>query len=296
MSDLTAETVSPNGTDVVSWRHCDVHTRSTFNILSLCISTLVICVWNAVHPDIPRRTTPRWKVYLTRFCGLLIGLFLPELLVLNAIDQWIIARILLSRMNERDNDSPNLKFPFLKVAWWKELGQSDMLPFLRFGWWKEVNNLTVEHKDQLLSLTEESIQDHSKAGALAKLLFCWQLLVFIINCVGRRMQHLPLSLLEITTLAHALCGLATFALYWHKPHSVNNAIVIVPVNDDVAIDRDKKSNGDHKQFVKYILYPFYIVYVIASCFIIAESIRQLFALPSGAFEVPALICYLPHFS
>lgn len=66
--------------------------RSTYNILSLCITTLVICVWSAIHLDIPtyrQSATPsllrsvRWK---------LGALIVPELFLIAAFMQFLSAR------------------------------------------------------------------------------------------------------------------------------------------------------------------------------------------------------------
>lgn len=69
----------------------------------------------------------------------------------------------------------------------------------------------------LPDMSEHEIADRCKASALAKALLCAQVLSFCGSCVARLQQRLPLSLVEVTTLAHSLCALAAYTLWWAKP-------------------------------------------------------------------------------
>ncbi|KZW01082.1 hypothetical protein EXIGLDRAFT_761092 [Exidia glandulosa HHB12029] len=70
------------------------------------------------------------------------------------------------------------------------------------------------------------IADRSKAGATGKALLCCQVLYFCGSCVARLRQSLPLSLLEITTIAHSLCALLAYAMWWYKPQDVEQPTLI----------------------------------------------------------------------
>ena len=50
-----------------------------------------------------------------------------------------------------------------------------------------------------------------------KALLIIQLGWFCTNCASRLFQHLSLSLLEVSTAAHALCTLVTYLVWWSKP-------------------------------------------------------------------------------
>ena len=43
---------------------------------------------------------------------------------------------------------------------------------------------------------------------------------FCTNCVSRLVQHLSLSLLEVSTAAHAFCTLVTYLVWWFKPMNI----------------------------------------------------------------------------
>lgn len=79
------------GDRLVSWRSSDRTTRGTYDIISLCLATLFICVWSAVHVSIPPNPRVQWRITFHRIVWMLIGLFLPEVLVLKATKELIQA-------------------------------------------------------------------------------------------------------------------------------------------------------------------------------------------------------------
>lgn len=78
----------------------------------------------------------------------------------------------------------------------------------------------------LPDISEESIQDKSKANSLAKGVVCVQAFWFILQTIFRLADGLPISLLELSTAAHSLCALLVYALWWRKPLDVESPTVI----------------------------------------------------------------------
>ncbi len=76
-------------------------------------------------------------------------------------------------------------------------------------------------------LPYEDIVSFGKADAIAKALLILQVSWFLITCIIRHAQGLPLCLLEITTIAHAACTLLTYIMWWAKPKDVEHQTVIV---------------------------------------------------------------------
>ncbi|KAL8685352.1 MAG: hypothetical protein Q9218_007819 [Villophora microphyllina] len=76
----------------------------------------------------------------------------------------------------------------------------------------------LQHEPQALpNVTADQIRDKSKADGLKKTLVCAQALWFCIQCITRLSQSLPISLLELNTVGHALCALVIYLLWWDKP-------------------------------------------------------------------------------
>lgn len=86
--------------------------------------------------------------------------------------------------------------------------------------------LLTHHPDLLPNISEKTILDKSKADWFSKAVALGQASWFCLNCIARLTEGLPVSLLEVTTFAHALCALLTYILWWHKPLSVQEPIVL----------------------------------------------------------------------
>ncbi|KAK3331846.1 hypothetical protein B0T19DRAFT_87419 [Cercophora scortea] len=82
-------------------------TRGTANILQTCILTLFLCIWRAVHLNLPEFGEPTFlKVGLQtwrRVGWMLISLLAPELVVYTAWCQLVDARHIVRYYNERKN-------------------------------------------------------------------------------------------------------------------------------------------------------------------------------------------------
>ena len=71
-----------NGTDVVHWKPSS-NTRGTFDILTTCAITMLLCVWTAVHLNV---SPPEgfWKTKFRKIKWLLIALVAPEMVAYTA--------------------------------------------------------------------------------------------------------------------------------------------------------------------------------------------------------------------
>lgn len=78
----------------------------------------------------------------------------------------------------------------------------------------------------LPDLTVAHIRDKSKANELGKTIVALQASWFAAQCISRMALGMTTSLLELTTLAHTLCALLAYALWWSKPLDVMEPSVI----------------------------------------------------------------------
>ncbi|KAI4263851.1 MAG: hypothetical protein L6R42_001013 [Xanthoria sp. 1 TBL-2021] len=75
-------------------------------------------------------------------------------------------------------------------------------------------------------MTAKEVWDKSKADGFQKSLTCLQTGWFIIQIVGRAIQKLPITTLEITTLSFVLCTLVMFTQWANKPLDVESPTVL----------------------------------------------------------------------
>ena len=79
----------------------------------------------------------------------------------------------------------------------------------------------MEHFPHIITnITEESILDRAASSSLSKALLVVQVAWFCTNCASRLLQGLTLTLLEVSTAAHAFCTLLTYIVWLSKPLNI----------------------------------------------------------------------------
>ncbi|KAA8897466.1 hypothetical protein FN846DRAFT_992436 [Sphaerosporella brunnea] len=78
-------------------------------------------------------------------------------------------------------------------------------------------------------LEQKEILDKGKADFLAKFLVCVQAAWMILQCILRKLNHLPVTLIELNTLMHVVIALLMYFFWWEKPLDVGQPI---PVDSD----------------------------------------------------------------
>lgn len=76
------------------------------------------------------------------------------------------------------------------------------------------------------TVTECELQDRSKGDTISKGIVLLQTSWFVIQCIARAGQRLPLSELEVLTLAFAVMNAAIYGAWWNKPQGVDMAICV----------------------------------------------------------------------
>ncbi|UQC78549.1 uncharacterized protein CLUP02_04026 [Colletotrichum lupini] len=77
------------------------------------------------------------------------------------------------------------------------------------------------HPLKYLILGRASIQDKSKADWLVKILAVTQILLLVLNVVGRGVAKLPVTQLELATVAFAIMAILTYWASWWKPKDIS---------------------------------------------------------------------------
>ena len=74
--------------------------------------------------------------------------------------------------------------------------------------------------------TKSEIKDRGKSDWLAKSLVLLQTSWFVMQCIARTIEHLPVTHLEIVTLAYAAMNFVIYIFWWNKPLNVNQPVRI----------------------------------------------------------------------
>ncbi|KAJ9615135.1 hypothetical protein H2200_001209 [Cladophialophora chaetospira] len=223
------------------------NTRGTADILYTCIVTIILCVWTCVHMNIPAPGEHPSRRVWRKIKWTIYGLLGPEIVLFTAWSQYNEAKDLIKYLNEQraQHESEKSEAPE------KPIHQ----PFnLRYGFFAVMGGLRVptpalEEKESLISLTpgaikalaytgrflpvdDKDVQDRSKADGLAKLLICVQVTWLSLECIARKVSHLPLTILEIHTFIHVVCALAIYLIWFKKPLDIKEATVVDLTTED----------------------------------------------------------------
>lgn len=91
----------------------------------------------------------------------------------------------------------------------------------------------------LIPPSEEEIKDRSKSDSFSKLIVLVQTLWFVMQCIARHIEHLPITELEVATLAYTIPILGMYICWWSKPLGVAQPIRVPRSmwNGDIAKPR-----------------------------------------------------------
>ncbi|KAJ7050176.1 hypothetical protein C8F01DRAFT_1179662, partial [Mycena amicta] len=221
--------------------------RRLFDIVWGCFVTVFACTWVSVHPNVPRpKPFPppkdaalwrqvKWRLVdaqgalRSRFKLMLVALLGPEFIAGFAAKQLVIAWKFSTKYDVSlmhgffigmGGFVDSQGHPIVTVA---QIEQPEVLPAIR-------------------RTTEAAIEDKSKGDPFSKGIAFLQGLWFVVQCIARTAQHLPLSELEVATLAFAVVNVFTWLLWWAKPLDVQDPIVVevAPKDDSDAMAPQQK--------------------------------------------------------
>ncbi|KAL1793678.1 hypothetical protein ACET3X_008660 [Alternaria dauci] len=238
-----------NTTDTVGFVEED-NQRDTISLLISCFATLGLCVYSAVHLNIPRKAEGNSRALFREFQWCVLGLFAPELILYTAWRQLASARQLCSEVEEAKRKKEDGARTHEKTTVSEEHDQHRQSPWtIVHGFYGTMGGFALDIDDtdfrsaalfngaKRLTLTAkgvalfaqcghipdvslDEIKDKNKADGLAKLLVCIQAGWMIVQVISRTASGLPTTLLEVHVVAHVVCALIMYILWWHKPRQV----------------------------------------------------------------------------
>ncbi|KAJ7366343.1 hypothetical protein DFH08DRAFT_1071871 [Mycena albidolilacea] len=178
----------------------DIDTRTLFNFISGCLATVF---------------AP----------GSLLGLMLAAVIVPEAMAGFSARQFLDARWFSKKYDvSITHGFFFAMGGFVSASGRHPIVT-------EEQLRLRPEYLAAIRSIKLEDIEDKSKGDLLSKGVVLLQGLWFTAQCLTRLLQHLPLTELEVETLAFQFVNLAIWFLWLHKPLDVQQPIILGPADE-----------------------------------------------------------------
>ncbi|KAJ7037590.1 hypothetical protein C8F04DRAFT_952416, partial [Mycena alexandri] len=193
--------------------------RTLFDIVWGCLATIFACTWVALHQNVPDPKLGSLSLFLRKIRMMLMMIMAPELVVSLALRQFICA-IWISK-----------EFRVSKTHGF----------FCTMGGFVTPDGHPIAKAQQLpmyisaIRLVEEAdIRDRSKGDALSKGVAIVQALWFMTQCFARLSQHLPITELEVATLAFAIVSIFIRLLWLWKPLDVQRSIIVAASSSIVS--------------------------------------------------------------
>ena len=195
--------------------------RGTSGLILSCLLTLVLCVWSALHLNVPPPGRTRRQSFWTNVIWITAGIYAPEMVVFTAWRQWSSAKLLYKRVHQHRTKSDVVA----KHSW--TMAHSffactggfalDCTPYIAGSENPEAilppdapRRLTITARGMAFlascghvpDVSREDIIDKSKADTLAKTLVMIQASWMLLQVIARLVVRLPVTLLEVNTVAH----------------------------------------------------------------------------------------------
>ncbi|KAJ6573413.1 hypothetical protein DFH09DRAFT_1151777 [Mycena vulgaris] len=220
--------------------------RTFFDIVWGCLTTIFACTWISVHPNLPSPKQGWGKLTCRRIGMMLMAVIAPELIVFFAARQFLFSR----SFSKKFGVSTTHGFFFAMGGFVSRGKMGHPIIILKqlegpFG---------AEYHADIRAVDTASIMDRSKGDALSKGVALMQSFWFIIQCFARLSQHLPLTEIEVVTLAFAVINIFTWILWWGKPLDAQTPIPIGPVVDDAEPEAARNSPSRLMRWVLAAIY------------------------------------------
>ncbi|KAK1235104.1 hypothetical protein PQX77_001680 [Marasmius sp. AFHP31] len=255
-------------------------TRTTVNVFWSCLSIIILCTWTSVRPNVP--SVPRsghWVLICWDKAAIFfVALLAPEIIVLWSVRQRLAAQKMVEGYKDRGWTMSHAFFAlmggfalydsegkFLFHLWderfcghhkdeggWDGFSKQQrklekLLPLGRDQSYSSLLEYCVVNN--MITITEEEIQNLGHTDLLTKAITIIQTLQFITNCVARGVSGLAITELEFLTLGFAALNLVSYSFWWHKPSGIDFPVRIMdiskfipPEQPSVAQDKNEESN------------------------------------------------------
>lgn len=177
-----------------------------------------------VHLNVPAASDTQRMLMLRKAKWLCLALLAPELVMLFACGQWASALRSVHDMHESGNGEWTMVHAFYADMGGFLLQSPDYISFPITA--KQLHFLVEQRHIALPDISREEIWDKSKADVFAKAAASFQAAWLIAQVIGRLIQGLPITLLEVSTMALVSCTGAAMFFWFCKPLNVETPTIL----------------------------------------------------------------------
>lgn len=219
--------------------------RSTMDIVWSCTFTIALSSWSILCLNLPAQSDTFWRRMRRKFQWTLLTIMGPEIVIQLSLGEWLVARKWYKEFQKNGHLEWTMTHSFYANMGGIIIRTPDEGNFpVNAG---QLHYLIKEGHIECPKITKRSIQDRNKADALIRILTLGQTLWFLFTCVGRGIQGLTITTLELSTLAFISSAVGTFIFWYHKPMDVETFITI---NMETTIAEIHAKEAWHGQWIQ----------------------------------------------
>ena len=196
------------------------NTRGSIDIVTSCLSAILICLWAMLHLNIPYPNESWWRTIARKLLYLVFAIVVPEFIACMAGGQWAAAMRSITAMRAIGNDDWTMTHGFYAEMGGFVLEDSHIPPFPVTT--SQICYLVQNQYMKMPDITKEEVQDKSKADKAFKVFAFFQTAWVVLEIIARVAQGLPIALLELETCAIIGCSMFTFYFWFNKPKDISN--------------------------------------------------------------------------
>ncbi|KAI9511203.1 hypothetical protein F5148DRAFT_1373939 [Russula earlei] len=193
--------------------------RSLWDIIWSCTVTILLCSWASVHPNIPSPDDRRTKVVVRRIGLMLLTLFVPEAMIAWALKQRLAAAE-LAKIHKGEGWTITHGFFAIMGGFMEYEGNRPIRVLLP----EQLVSYSLTGNGDFPRIAKEEIEDKSKGDVISKSLVILQTGWFVTQCIVRGARGLPVTELELVTVAFATLNFVMYLLWWDKPLNVERGV------------------------------------------------------------------------
>ena len=198
--------------------------RGTFDIIWSSLFTIFLCTWTSLHLNVPALKETYWQQCVRKFKWMVMAIMAPEFLVAFATGQKVEARRSVEMWKGSGFNDWTMRHGFYANMGGFILQPKDSQPFPINA--KQLHYLVTRNYVRYPQITAKEVWDKSKQDGFQKTLTMLQTVWFVLQCLGRAIQHLPLTTLELTTFSFVFCNFASYYQWSNKPLDVESPTIL----------------------------------------------------------------------
>lgn len=195
--------------------------RGSIDIIWTCLFTIFICTYTVLCLNVPSSDESMFDIMFRRLFWMAIAIIGPEFVLTYASGQWGTAKESVELFHAAGHKSWTMRHGFFA-----DMGGFLLVPAnggsgTRF-------RITAKHLQYLVErkyidypeITKDELWDKSKQDTITKIITCFQIFYLVLQCLGRAVQGLAITTMELSALAIVVCTIMTSICWLRKPLDV----------------------------------------------------------------------------